>query len=134
MSDQRPQGWGQPSPNPPDQTLLPPSSIEGMGPQPAWTPPAPPAPHSIWNRIAAYVVLVAVVAAAAGAGIGWSLARAINTHQVAQSTTPTPSPNTPTTPITPAPPGTGSSYAPSAPTAAKGRPAIAGINTTHGTN
>src|SRR5438445_8514157 len=127
MSDQRPQEWGQPSPNPPDQTLLPPSSIEGMGPQPAWTPPAPPAPHSIWNRIAAYIVLIAVVAAAAGAGIGWSLARAVNNLPVAQSTA------QPEAPIQQVTPGTGSSSSSSvAAIAAKVSPAIVDINTTLG--
>src|SRR5205823_8336056 len=127
MSDQRPQGWGQPSPNPPDQTLLPPSSIEGMGPQPAWTPPAPPAPHSIWNRIAAYIVLIAVVAAAAGAGIGWSLARAVNNLPVAQATA------QPEAPIQQVTPGTGSASSSSvAAIAAKVSPAIVDINTVLG--
>jgi len=127
MSDQRPQEWGQPSPNPPDQTLLPPSSIEGMGPQPAWMPPAPPAPHSIWNRIAAYIVLIAVVAAAAGAGIGWSLARAVNNLPVAQSTA------QPEAPIQQVTPGTGSSSSSTvAAIAAKVSPAIVDINTALG--
>jgi len=127
MSDQRPQEWGQPSPNPPDQTLLPPSSTEGMGPQPAWMPPAPPAPHSIWNRIAAYIVLIAVVAAAAGAGIGWSLARAVNNLPVAQSTA------QPEAPIQQVTPGTGSSSSSTvAAIAAKVSPAIVDINTALG--
>src|SRR5438067_11911039 len=127
MSDQRPQGWGQPSPNPPDQTLLPPSSIEGMGPQPAWTPPAPPAPHSIWNRIAAFIVLIAVVAAAAGAGIGWGLARAVNNRPVAQATT------SPEAPIQQVTPGTSTSQSSTTDAiAAKVSPAIVDINTVLG--
>src|SRR2546429_8628911 len=127
MSDQRPQEWGQPSPNPPDQTLLPPSSTEGMGPQPAWMPPAPPAPHSIWNSIAAYTALIAVDAAAAGAGIGWSLARAVNNLPVAQSTA------QPEAPIQQVTPGTGSSSSSTvAAIAAKVSPAIVDINTALG--
>ena len=113
MTDENPQDPGQPQLTPPQDTLQPPSGYAPMGPPPNWMPqsPAQPPATSVWSRIAAYVVLVAVVAAAAGAGIGWSLARAINTHQVAQSTTQTPSPITPTTPITPVTPGTGSSNA-----------------------
>ena len=42
-------------------------------------PPAPAAPdNSLWHRIAAGVVLAAIIAAAAGAGVGFSLARAID--------------------------------------------------------
>src|SRR2546430_15430969 len=95
-----------------------------MGPPPKWlpAPPQPPAP-SVWSRIAAYVVLIAVVAAAAGAGIGWSLARAINTHQASQSTTQTPSPITSTSPITPGTPGTGSTNPPLTAAARNGTPA-----------
>jgi len=136
MTDENPQEPGQPQLTPPEDTLQPPSGYAPMGPPPNWMPQPPPQPPatSVWSRIAAYVVLVAVVAAAAGAGIGWSLARAINTHQVAQSTTQTPSPVTPTTPITPVTPGTGSSNASSAAIAAKVSPAIVDVNTTIGTS
>src|SRR2546422_41286 len=127
MPDQRPQEGGQPWLNPPDQTLLPPSSPEGMAPPPGWMPPAPPAPPSIWNRIAAYIVLIAIVAAAAGAGIGWSLARAVNNRPVAQSTA------QPEAPIQQVTPGTGSSSSSSvAAIAAKVSPAIVDINTALG--
>jgi len=91
-------------------------------------PPPPPAPVPLWNRIAAYIVLIAVVAAAAGAGIGWSLARATN-PQTAQS-------NTPQSPIVAATPNTGS--VPGNTTAdaiaAKVDPAIVDINTRIGTS
>src|SRR2546430_15002746 len=134
MTDENPQEPGQPQLTPPEQTLQPPPGYAPMGPPPTWAPQQPPRPTSVWSRIAAYAVLIAVVAAAAGAGIGWSLARAVNTHQIAQSTTQTPSPITPTTPITPATPGTGSSNATSAAIAAKVSPAIVDINTTIGTS
>src|SRR5256884_5256980 len=134
MTDENPQEPGQPQRTPREPTLLPPPSYAPMGPPPSWAPPQPPPPTSVWSRIAAYVVLIAVVAAAAGAGIGWSLARAVNTHQIAQSTTQTPAPITPTTPITPVTPGTGSSNASTAAIAAKGSPAIVDINTTVGSS
>jgi len=134
MTDQNPQEPGQPQLTPREPTLLPPPSYAPMGPPPSWAPPQPPPPASVWSRIAAYVVLIAVVAAAAGAGIGWSLARAVNTHQIAQSTTQTPSPITPTTPITPVTPGTGSSNASAAAIAARVSPAIVDINTTLGSS
>src|SRR3989442_8611226 len=95
-----------------------------------WVLAQPPPPTSVWSRIGAYGVLIAVVAAAAGAGIGWSLARAVNTHQIAQSTPQSPSPITPTTPITPVTPGTGSSNASAAAIAAKVSPAVVDVNTT----
>jgi len=125
MSEQRPTEPGQPSLTPPDQTLLPPPAAEGFTPPPAWMPAPPPPPTSMWNRIAAFIVLIAVVAAAAGAGIGWTLARAVNGHQVAQSTA------QPETPIQQVTPGTGgsSSNATSASIAAKVSPAIVDINT-----
>jgi S1-C subfamily serine protease len=81
----------------------------------------------MWNRIAAYLVLIAVIAAAAGAGIGWSLARATN-PQTAQS-------NTPESPIVAATPTPGSSGNASADAiAARVDPAIVDINTTIGTS
>jgi len=90
-------------------------------------PGPPPRPASIWNRIAAFIVLIAVVAAAAGAGIGWGLARAVNNRPVAQATT------SPEAPIQQATPGTSTS--PSSTTdaiAAKVSPAIVDINTVLG--
>jgi len=129
MTDENPQEPGQPQLTPPEHTLQPPPSYAPMGPPPIWAPPQPARPTSVWSRIAAYAVLIAVVAAAAGAGIGWSLARAVNTHQIAQSTTQTPSPTTPSTPITPVTPGTGSSDASAAAIAAKVGPAVVDVNT-----
>jgi S1-C subfamily serine protease len=106
-----------------DQTLLPP-------PEPGGTPPPAHAPQdTIWNRIAAFIVLIAVVAAAAGAGIGWSLARVVGNHQTAQST------SQPLTPITQVTPGTNSPATGATTTesiAAKVRPAIVDITTVLG--
>jgi S1-C subfamily serine protease len=135
MTEENPQEPGPVAPTPPDASLQPPAGYEPMGPPPTWMPAPPPAPQrSVWSRIAAYVVLVAVVAAAAGAGIGWSLARVVNTQQIAQSTTQSPSPITPGSPITPVTPGTGSSKGTSATAiAAKVSPAIVDINTVLGT-
>jgi S1-C subfamily serine protease len=113
---------------PQQPTLLPP---EPVAPPPAWAPAPPPAPPaSIWSRIVAYVVLIAVVAVVAGAGIGWSLARMVTSPPVAQQTAPPV-----TSPITPASPGTGGSNdaSPSA-IAAKVSPAVVDIDTTIGTN
>jgi S1-C subfamily serine protease len=108
----------------PEGALLPPTYSEGAGAPPPWAP-TPPAPHSasFWNRIAAYVVLIAVVAAAAGAGIGWSLARAVTpSHQSANATTPE-------SPINAATPRTGSGNTSASAIAAKVDPAIVDINT-----
>jgi len=134
MSDQQPVEPGQPAP--PDQSLMPApteptmSSATGapMGYPPGWMPPPPPPPVPMWNRIAAYIVLIAVVAAAAGAGIGWSLARAVN-PQTAQS-------NTPQSPIVAATPSTGSVIGNTNADAIAARvdPAIVDINTTIGTS
>jgi S1-C subfamily serine protease len=120
----------------PDQSLLPPASLQPAGGSiPAWAPPpppAPPAPNSIWHQIAATVVIAAVVAAAAGAGIGWSLARTIGSHsptaQVIQPATQEPA--QPGSPIQPAP-STGGSLNNNA-IAAKIDPAIVDINTVVG--
>jgi len=74
-----------PAPEAPEQSLLPPAPSEPPGVQ-YWTPAPPAAPSgSIWHRIAAGLVLAAVVAAAAGVGIGFTLARAIDSRQVAQN-------------------------------------------------
>ena len=115
-----------------DQSLGPPPQEPVSAPPPMWAPPPPVAPvpnDSVWNRIAAFLVLIAVVAAAAGAGIGWSLARAVNSHQTAQST------SQPLTPITQVTPGTSSPATGTTSTeaiAAKVRPAIVDINTVLG--
>ncbi len=117
----------------PDQSLLPPAGSDVFGgPIPSWAPPPPPAPpvsNSLWHRIAAGLVVAAVVAAAAGAGIGWSLARAINPHTGTAQTITQPSPQ-PQSPIQPAP-STGGSLNASA-IAAKVDPAIVDINTVVG--
>jgi len=87
----------------------------------------------MWNRVAAYLVLIAVVAAGAGAGIGWSLARAVNsnTHQTAQaSQQPTTQPESPITQVTPSPNSSSNGSLDAA--AAKVIPAIVDINTTLG--
>ena len=123
MSEQIPSEPELDSANPPDQTLLP-------AEPPAWMPPppAPPNPQaSLWNRIAAFVVLIAVVAAAAGAGIGWSIASAVNHRQASQATI------SPEAPIQQAP-GTGNSSNNSSLSSivAKVSPAIVDINTTLG--
>jgi S1-C subfamily serine protease len=137
MSEIQSQPSEQPDGPRPDQSLLPPPSMQPPGgPIPAWAPPPPPAPpasNSIWHQIAATVVIAAVVAAAAGAGIGWSLARTIGSHtptaQVIQPTTQEPA--QPGSPIQPAP-STGGGLNTDA-IAAKVDPAIVDINTVVGT-
>ncbi|HEY1419637.1 MAG TPA: trypsin-like peptidase domain-containing protein [Candidatus Dormibacteraeota bacterium] len=132
------------------QGSLSPIQAESYGPAAQWMPPAPPAPpapdNSLWHRIAAGVVLAAVIAAAAGAGVGWSLARAIdNRAPVAQSNgqppasqgTQTAQPQNPESPINPANPGSTSPNSGSldaAAIAAKVDPALVDINTTVGTS
>jgi S1-C subfamily serine protease len=133
MSEQNPHDQGQPAqpapipPTQPEQGLLPPPSTESLGPPPGWMPAPPPAPKdSFWTRIAAFVVLIAVVAAVAGAGIGWSLARAVNNHPAAQAAQPE-------SPIQAVAPSTGSNSGTSADAvAAKVSPAIVDINTVLG--
>ncbi len=129
MSDQDANQHEQHALTPPEQAALPPA--------PAWMPPPPPPPlpdNSMWNRIAAYLVLIAVVAAGAGAGIGWSLARAVNNnnpHQSAQaSQQPTTQPESPITQVSPSPNASSSGSLDAA--AAKVIPAIVDINTTVG--
>jgi S1-C subfamily serine protease len=137
MSEIQSQPSEQPDGPRPDQSLLPPPSMQPPGgPIPAWAPPPPPAPpasNSIWHQIAATVVIAAVVVAAAGAGIGWSLARTIGSHtptaQVIQPTTQEPA--QPGSPIQPAP-STGGGLNTDA-IAAKVDPAIVDINTVVGT-
>jgi S1-C subfamily serine protease len=88
-----------------------------------WAPPAQPvapqAPDSMWHRIAAAVVLAAVVAAAGGIGIGWSLARVVSTR--------TEQSNTPIHAVNPGSQGNGAINASAI--AAKVDPAIVDINT-----
>ena len=131
----------EPAGPPPDPSLLPPAGAWAPGAAPAWAPPPPPAPpaaNSVWHQIAAAVVIAAVVAAAAGAGIGWSLARTINSHSgTANTNTPvvqqqpvTQQPPQPGSPIQPAP-STGGSLNTDA-IAAKLDPAIVDINTVVG--
>src|SRR5256885_578033 len=61
MTDERPVDPAQFSLTPPEQPPLPPAPPESMGPPPAWMPAPPPAPApSVWHRIAAFVVLIAV--------------------------------------------------------------------------
>src|SRR5919201_1842058 len=103
-----------------DQSLLPPPP-QGEPAPPAWAPP-PPAPtpnDTLWNRVAAFVVLIAIVGAAAGAGIGFTLARAVNSHQAGQAAQTE-------SPITQVTPGTGASDGGTSATAAAARvvPAI----------
>jgi len=104
-----------------DQSLLPP-----WGPAPPPPPPTPPVDNSFWPRLAAGVVVLAVVAAATGAGLGWSIARSINSHaptaQVTQPSTESESP------LQPANPSNGASLNAKA-IAAKVDPAIVNINT-----
>lgn len=108
----------------PADSLLPPPYTQGVGATPPWAPvPQPPPPGSVWGKLAAFVVLVAVVAAAAGAGIGWSLARVVVPgHQSANATTPE-------SPISAATPATGSGNTSGNSVAAKVDPAIVDINT-----
>ena len=125
MSQQMPSQPEQPS-------LLPPTQPDQP---PAWAPmqPPPSPPHTVWSRVAAWIVLVAIVAAGAGAGIGFTLARAINSannNNVAQQTTPTTSPLAPVSPAT----GDNNSNASVDAIAAAVSPAIVDVNTTIGSN
>jgi S1-C subfamily serine protease len=70
------------------------------------------------------MVLAAVIAASAGAGIGWSLARAIDGHRTASTAT------QPETPITAQTPGSTGGSANASAIATKIDPAIVDINTT----
>lgn len=120
----------EPVPAGPDQSLLPPAPTEPP-PSPYWAPPfsVAPAPQvSIWHRIAAGLVLAAVVAAAAGIGIGWSLARAIDSRQAAQGSQPPQSSSQAINPQNPS----GGSLSTSA-IAAKVDPGLVDINTKVGT-
>ena len=137
MSEMQSQPGEQPVGPSPEQSLLPPAAEPAGGSVPAWAPAppvAPPANNSLWHQIAAAVVIAAVVAAAAGAGIGWSLARTINSHAPTSQTNtqPTAEPAQAGSPIQPANPSTGGSLGSTA-IAAKLDPAIVDVNTVVGT-
>lgn len=87
-------------------------------------PPAPVSPPSFWHRAAAAVVLIAVIAASAGAGIGWSLARVIEAPRAAAVATPSEAP------IQTQPGGASGAGFNAPAVAAKVTPAIVDINTT----
>jgi S1-C subfamily serine protease len=122
----------QPSQLPPanEQPATPP--VWNSQPPPAWAPQPPPPPaHTAWSRVAAWVVLVAIVAAGAGAGIGFSLARTISgQHNVGQQVTPTTSPLAPVSPAT----GGDNNNTSLDAIAAAVSPAIVDINTTVGSS
>ncbi len=104
MSENNPHEPVPPRADTPDQgSLLPPAGYVPGTPPPAWgPPPAPPAQDGgMWHRIAAFIVLIAVVAAAAGIGIGFSAARLITGQ-------PTAGIGQPESPITAAPATSGS--------------------------
>jgi S1-C subfamily serine protease len=123
-----------------EHSLLPPASHESPSDRlPYWAPPpaapARPVDNTLWHRLAAAVVLAAIIAAAAGAGVGWSLARTINSHTGTAQTITTPGTTQPSSnpeaPLTPTNPSTGSLNADAI--AAKIDPAIVDINTVVGT-
>jgi S1-C subfamily serine protease len=91
----------------------------------------PPPATSVWHRIAAYVVLVAVVAAAAGIGIGYSIARSVNQQPTAQAS---PIPLAPNEAASPGAGSSGSTNSTISKIAAKVDPAIVDINTTVGSS
>ena len=128
------------------QSLTPPPPAP-YGPAGAWTPPAQPAPDSsLWHRIAAGVVLAAIIAAAAGAGVGFSLARAIDQRMPVAQTSAEPhgstanqgqQAQTPQSPIVPVTPGSASEPSGGldvASVAARIAPAIVDINTVIGSS
>jgi len=130
MSQIQPEDPAQSGLTPPEQAPQAPPTPETMGPPPAWMPMPPPAPTSVWHKIGAYLVLIAIVAAAAGVGIGFTIVRAINPQQSAQ-----------VSPIGVAPiqtvaPSSGNNGAGSslAAIAAKVDPAIVDVNTTVGSS
>lgn len=130
MSENDPHEPVPPAADTPDQgSLLPPAGYAPGAPAPAWGPPPPAAPSQdggMWHRIAAFIVLIAVVAAAAGIGIGFSAARLITGQ-------PTAGIGQPESPITAAP-ATGGSAGSASSIAAKVYPALVEINTTVGTS
>ena len=131
MSEENPDQPAQPQQEP---SLLPPApTYQPLDAPSAWTaPPATPPTDSVWNRVAAFLVLIAVVAAAGGAGIGWSLARVVTgNHPVAQAT-PSTLPESPITQVTPSPNSSSNGNSGTEAIANKVRPAIVDINTTLG--
>ena len=92
---------------------------------------APPPPTSVWHRLAAYVVLVAVVAAAAGIGVGYSIARSVNQQPTAQASPILLAPNQGASPSTGS---SGSNNTTLNNIAAKVDPAIVDIDTTVGSS
>jgi len=131
MSEENPEQPAQPQQEP---SLLPPApTYQPLDAPSAWTPPpATPPSDSVWNRVAAFLVLIAVVAAAGGAGIGWSLARVVTgNHPVAQAT-PSTLPESPITQVTPSPNSSNNGNSGTEAIANKVRPAIVDINTTLG--
>ena len=131
MSEENPEQPAQPQQEP---SLLPPAPTYQPPDAPsAWTPPpATPPSDSVWNRVAAFLVLIAVVAAAGGAGIGWSLARVVTgNHPVAQAS-PSTLPESPITQVSPSPNTSNNGNAGTEAIANKVRPAIVDINTTLG--
>src|SRR5579859_3095071 len=102
MTDEKPTP-PEPVPAPFESSTLQPEPVA----PPTWMPPAPPAPPapSFWQRAAAAVVLVGVIAASAGAGIGWSLARVIEAPRSAAVATPSDAPIQPQAPVQPQPGG-----------------------------
>lgn len=133
MSQQPPEDSPQSGLTPPVQAPLPPPPPEVMGPPPAWMPPPPAAPPtSVWHKVGAYLVLIAIVATAAGVGIGFSIARTINPQHTAQATPTTEAPIQTTAPAIGNGNGNGSSNL--AAIAAKVDPAIVDINTTIGSS
>ena len=135
MSEQQPEETGAGLTPPAESTAIQPAAPESMGPPPAWMPPppSPPPPTSVWHRIAAYVVLVGVVAAAAGVGIGYSIARAVNPNPTAQTTPITLEPGQASNPSGSGS-NNGSNSGNAAAIAAKVDPAIVDINTTIGSS
>ena len=109
----------------PNQPELPAQELGSLLPPTFAPPPESPKPRSFWSKVAAFVVLIAVVAAVAGAGIGWSLARAINNHPSANATAPE-------SPIHATAPNAASGNSSLNAIAAKVDPAIVDVNTTLG--
>ena len=128
MSQLQPEDPAQSDLTPSEQAPLSPPAPESMGPPPPWMPPPPAAPASVWHKIGAYLVLIAIVATAAGVGIGFTIARAINPQQSAQVSPITESPIQTNAPST----GGGSSNLTAI--AAKVDPAIVDVNTTVGSS
>jgi len=90
-----------------DNALLPPVSAAPSGPPSGWVPGATAAVapnNSIWYRIAAAVVVASVIAAAAGVGIGLTLARSLNLGHAGTAQTS----SQPESPLQPENPGNGS--------------------------